>query len=91
MAEVRDDLLAVVSGIQRLLAPRADTPAAQSVCYFVGAEEGAVTFSERDLGFVYVLGIPDPLWPNAIDKKHAVYTRRRCASRKLVACIAWVK
>jgi len=87
MAEVWDDFLAVVYCVQRLLAAGADASAAQPVLDFVRSKEDAVTLTERDLGLVHVLGIPGPLWPNAIDKKHAVYTRRHCASRKLIAVL----
>ncbi|KSP21143.1 hypothetical protein BKN46_07155 [Pseudomonas aeruginosa] len=55
MAEVWNDLLAIVGCIQWLLTPRADAPTIQPVFDLVGAKEGTVTFSERDLGFAHVL------------------------------------
>ncbi len=55
VAEVRNDLLSVVGCVQRLLAAGADASAAQSVLDLVGPEEGPVTFSEWDFGFVHVL------------------------------------
>lgn len=61
MAEVWNDLLAIVGCIQRLLTSGADASAAQSVIDLVGAEEGAVTFTERNFSFVHVLrrGLPE--------------------------------
>ncbi|PXB97863.1 hypothetical protein C0043_41805, partial [Pseudomonas aeruginosa] len=47
------DLLAIVGCVQRLLTSGADASTTQPVFDLVGAKEGAVTFTEGDLGFVH--------------------------------------
>ncbi|MCY1313274.1 hypothetical protein D9M70_637800 [compost metagenome] len=55
MAEVWNDLLAIVGCIQRLLTSGTDASTTQPVFDLVGAKEDAVTLTERNLGFVHVL------------------------------------